>query len=54
MFLVKKRDTGEALAMKVLRKDTVLEKDALINTLLEKDILLNAEHPFLMAMNHVF
>ena len=51
---MKKKETGEALAMKVLRKDTLLEKNALINTLLEKDILLNAEHPFLMAMKHVF
>ena len=54
VFLVKKKETGEALAMKVIRKDTLLEEDSLVNTLLEKDILLNAEHPFLMSMNHVF
>ena len=46
MFLVKKKETGEALAMKVIRKDILIEKDSLVQTLLEKDILLNAEHPF--------
>ena len=51
---MKRKESGEALAMKVIRKDTLVEEDALVNTLLEKDILLNADHPFLMSMKHVF
>lgn len=40
VFLLKKKSTGEAFAMKSIRKDLVLEGDLMNSTKLEKDILL--------------
>ena len=54
VFLVKMIETESFFAMKVVRKDMLIEKDMLVETLLEKDILLDVDHPFLMSMNHVF
>ena len=54
VVLVKQKDTGQAFAMKILRKDIILDADVLESTLLEKEILLKAEHPFLMGMYYMF
>ncbi len=54
VFLVQKKDTGEAYAMKSLRKDVIIDYDQVESTKLEKDILLQADHPFLVGMHYVF
>lgn len=55
VFLVMKKDTSEEFAMKVLRKDQILETETLLDrTKLEKEIMLDINNPFLMHMNWVF
>jgi hypothetical protein len=39
---------GKAYAMKVIRKDTMLQQDMIKSTLLEKQILLDSKHPFIV------
>ena len=54
VFLVQKRGTNNAYAMKSLRKDVIIEYDQVESTKLEKNILMQADHPFLVGMNYVF
>ena len=51
---VKKKDTGQILAMKVLDKKTIIENDELDHTLTEKNILANLVHPFLVHLYYSF
>ena len=44
------KETKELYAIKTLRKDTLLEKDAVENTQLEKEIMLECDNPFLINM----
>ena len=46
--------TGKIYAMKCIRKDVVLENDAMQSLKLEKEILHHLEHPFLVSMDYVF
>ena len=41
-------------AMKVLRKDVLIDSDQIENTKLERDILKTVNHPFLVSMEFVF
>ena len=54
VFLVARRGTNNAYAMKALRKDVIIEYDQVESTKLEKNILMQADHPFLVGMNYVF
>ena len=54
VLLVTEKNTGQVFAMKALRKDIILDAGVLKATILEKNILLQADHPFLMGMSHVF
>ncbi len=54
VFLAGLRATGEYFAIKVIRKDVLLEYDQVESTLLEKDILFAADHPFLVGMDFLF
>lgn len=46
--------TQQLYAVKSIRKDKVLEQEALENLKLERLILLQAEHPFIVKMDLVF
>jgi serine/threonine protein kinase len=54
VFLAKLLTTGEEYAIKVIRKDMLLEYDQIESTLLEKEILFSADHPFLLGMDFLF
>lgn len=48
------RSTGKLYAIKVIRKDVLIEYDQIESTQLEKDILFAADHPFLVGMDFLF
>ena len=54
VYLVKNTKNGNLYAVKSIRKDKVLEQEALENLRLEKLILLQADHPFIVKMDFVF
>ena len=51
---VKKKDTGEIFAMKILQKDKVLEKHQLEHTKAERHILQAVQHPFTVHLRFAF
>ena len=54
VFLVLNEIDGKAYAMKVIRKDHMLNQHMIQSTLLEKEILMHGNHPFLVNMKNVF
>jgi len=48
------KKTKVLYAIKVIRKDVLLEYDQVERTLLEKDILFAVDHPFLVGMDYLF
>lgn len=54
MFLAECDVTKQMYAVKVIRKDVLIEYDQIQSTLLEKDILFAADHPFLVGMDYLF
>ena len=54
MYLVKKKDTSRLYAMKVIRKDIVLEKNTLELIVEESKVLYENNHPFLIHMKYGF
>jgi len=54
VYLVRNTQTGLLYAVKSIRKDKVLEQEALENLKLERMILLQADHPFIVKMDFVF
>jgi len=51
---VRKKDSGQIFAMKVLDKKTIIENDELDHTITEKNILANLVHPFLVHLYYSF
>jgi len=54
VFLVKCRGDGRFYAMKVIRKDIVIQHDSIDSLEVEKLILLQVNHPFIIGMDYVF
>jgi len=51
---VKKKDTGQIFAMKVLDKKHILDHNEVEHTIAEKNILQRLRHPFLVNLNWSF
>jgi len=54
VYLVKKKDTGQVFAMKMLNKRDIKERDEVTHTLSEKSVLSKVEHPFLARLYYSF
>lgn len=54
VMMVKEKKTGKIFAMKLLRKDVILEKGEVEHTLTENRVLQSAKHPFLTELKYSF
>lgn len=54
VLLVRKKDTQKLFAMKVLKKQLVLERDQIENTQAERRILGRLRHPFIVGLHYAF
>jgi len=51
---VRKKDSGEIFAMKVLSKKHIVDHNEVEHTKSEKNILMKLQHPFLVGLNYSF
>ena len=51
---VRKHDTGELYAMKVMRKADILMRNQVAHTLTERHVLQSVRHPFIVQMHFAF
>eukprot|EP01116_Phalansterium_solitarium_P006319 TRINITY_DN18623_c0_g1_i1.p1 TRINITY_DN18623_c0_g1~~TRINITY_DN18623_c0_g1_i1.p1 ORF type:complete len:417 (-),score=86.55 TRINITY_DN18623_c0_g1_i1:265-1515(-) len=51
---VKKKDTGEIFAMKVLKKESIIARKQVAHTRAEKSILQKIQHPFIVRLHYAF
>ena len=54
VLLVRKCDTKEQFAMKILLKSFIIEKQEVEHTKVERDILKEVDHPFLVKLHYAF
>src|SRR5947209_1166917 len=54
VFLVRKRDTKELFAMKVLKKENIMARNQLDHTKSERQILQKMNSPFIVNMHYAF
>jgi len=54
VFLAECTKDKKQYAIKVIRKDVLIEYNQVKNTQLEKDILFSCDHPFLCGMEYLF
>lgn len=54
VFQVRKKDSGGIYAMKVMKKDRIIEKDQAEYTKAERDILTAVTHPFVVSLRYSF
>jgi serine/threonine protein kinase len=52
VYLVRKRDSGEAFAMKILRKDELIHKNLFEKTQAERDILQQVDCPYIVRLHY--
>jgi len=51
---VRKKDTGEIFAMKILSKDMLIKQNMISYTKSEKNILQQIDHPFIVSLKYAF
>jgi len=51
---VKKKDDGKIYAMKVLRKEAIIQRKQVLHTKYEKNILQKIQHPFIVKLYYAF
>lgn len=54
VFQVRKKETSEIYAMKVMRKDHIMEKNHAEYMKAERDILTKIDHPFIVQLKYSF
>jgi protein-serine/threonine kinase len=54
VYLVTKHNTGKLYAMKVLRKDRIIERNLIKYALTERNVLTYIKHPFIVSLNFAF
>eukprot|EP00735_Rhodelphis_limneticus_P008517 TRINITY_DN2155_c0_g1::TRINITY_DN2155_c0_g1_i1::g.12753::m.12753 TRINITY_DN2155_c0_g1::TRINITY_DN2155_c0_g1_i1::g.12753 ORF type:complete len:456 (-),score=146.91,sp/P54644/KRAC_DICDI/44.54/1e-132,Pkinase/PF00069.20/1.9e-75,Pkinase_Tyr/PF07714.12/9.4e-36,PH/PF00169.24/1.3e-23,PH_11/PF15413.1/1.1e-08,PH_3/PF14593.1/1e-05,PH_3/PF14593.1/1.6e+02,Kinase-like/PF14531.1/19,Kinase-like/PF14531.1/3.4e-05,Pkinase_C/PF00433.19/1.4e-05,PH_9/PF15410.1/9.9e-05,PH_9/PF15410.1/4.6e+03,PH_8/PF15409.1/0.00068,PH len=54
VLLVKKKNSGELLAMKVLKKESVIKQNEIQHTRTERAILQRIKHPFIVGLQYAF
>jgi RAC serine/threonine-protein kinase len=54
VVMCKDKDTGEIMAMKILKKDVIVAKDEISHTLTENRVLQMTTHPFLTSLKYSF
>jgi len=52
--LVKKKDTGQLYALKVLKKSEIVRRNQVEHTMTERRILEKIRHPFVTKMDYAF
>lgn len=51
---VRKKDTGQIFAMKVMRKEMLIQTNNVSYTITERNILRNIRHPFIASLYYAF
>lgn len=54
VFLVRKIDTGEQFAMKLLRKDRIMRENLLRYAVTERNVMTYMRHPFIVGLKYAF
>jgi len=54
VMMVKKNDSGEIFALKVLKKKSLLKRKQIVHTKTERRILSNIENPFIVSLRYAF
>ena len=54
VLLVRKKDTGQLYAQKVLKKAEIIRRNQVEHTMTERRILENIRHPFIIKMDYAF
>ncbi|KAL0231580.1 hypothetical protein GEMRC1_010984 [Eukaryota sp. GEM-RC1] len=54
VFLVRKNDSNEIFAMKVLNKARIIEKQQVEHTRTEREVLQRIKHPFIVPLHYAF
>ncbi len=54
MFQVRKRDNGDIYAMKVMRKERIIERDHGEYVRAERDVLTAVFHPYIVTLRYSF
>ena len=51
---VRKKDSGQLYAMKVMRKEDILKRNQVRHALTERHLLQTVRHPFIVALHYAF
>ncbi|CAG9319031.1 unnamed protein product [Blepharisma stoltei] len=54
VLLVRKKDTGELLAMKMLKKDYIASRNQIEHTRTERNVLEKVNHPYIVKLKYAF
>lgn len=54
MYLARKKDSGEVVALKKMRKRTLAKMDEIKHVLIERDILTATKSPWLVSLLYAF